>query len=102
MPIGTAKFRLYRPKIKVGVVESGDMAGNYIYDHGEPVLQQLFERTDAEIEMIKRFRNIDMPKTEWRDVPRHRVRTRRRCLAGRDEWGGRVLGQRRHDSAAGC
>lgn len=69
MPIGTVKFRLYRPKIKVGVVESGDMAGNYIYDHGEPVLQQLFERTDAEIEMIKRFRNIDMPKTEWRDVP---------------------------------
>ena len=45
------------------------MAGNYIYDHGEPVLQQLFERTDAEVEMIKRFRNIDMPKTEWRDVP---------------------------------
>lgn len=69
MPIPTTKLRWFRPKIQTGVVESGDMAGNKIYGYGELVLQQLWERTDAEIEMLKRLRNIDAAKTEWRDVP---------------------------------
>lgn len=69
MPIQTTQFRLFRPKIKAGVVESGSAEGNYVWEHGEPVLQQLWERTTAEIEMIKRFKGVDMPKTEWRDVP---------------------------------
>ena len=69
MPIRTTQLRLFRPKIKVGVVESGPAEGNYIWEHGEPVLQQLWERTDAEIEMIKRIKGVDVPKTEWLDVP---------------------------------
>lgn len=60
------KLRLFRPLEKLGQDPDG---GNYIWGNGEPVLQQLWERTDAEIDMLKRLRNIDAPKTEWRDVP---------------------------------
>lgn len=69
MPNKTMDFRWFRPRIKTGVVESGDLAGNYIWGLGEPVLQQRIERTDAEVEMHKRLRGVDVPKTFWTDVP---------------------------------
>jgi len=65
MPVPTMKLRIFRPLEKKGQADNG----NYIWDHGEPVLQQLWERTDAEIEMIKRIKGLDVPKQEWRDVP---------------------------------
>lgn len=68
MPTHTNRFRWFVPKVKIGVVQEGDMAGNYIWGDGEPILQQLMTRTDAEIEMIKRFRNIDVPKEKWVDI----------------------------------
>lgn len=51
MPNKTNNLRWFKPKIKVGVVQDGDLAGNYIWGHGEPILQQMMERTDAEVEM---------------------------------------------------
>lgn len=66
MPIRTMQLRIFRPLIKIG--QNPD-SGNYQWDHGEPVWQQLWERTDAEIEMIKHIKGIDVPKQEWRDVP---------------------------------
>lgn len=69
MPILTSRLRWFVPRIKVGVVQEGDLAGNYIWGDGEPVLEQLMERTDAEIEMFKRLRNEDVPKEKWIEVP---------------------------------
>lgn len=66
MPVPTMKLRIFRPLIKV---DQDPNNCNDRYSHGEPVWQQLWERTDAEIEMLKRLRNIDAPKTEWRDIP---------------------------------
>lgn len=66
MPIPTMKLRLFRPIEKLS--QDPD-SGNYVWDNGEPVLQQLWERTEAEIEMIKRIKGIDVQKYEWRDVP---------------------------------
>lgn len=68
MPTLTNRFRWFVPRIKVGVIEEGDFAGNKIWGDGEPVLQQLMVRTDAEIEMIKRFMNTDVPKEKWVDI----------------------------------
>lgn len=65
MPVPTMKLRIFRPLVKIGQADNG----NYIWDHGEPVWQQLWERTDAEIEMLKHIKGIDVPKQEWRDIP---------------------------------
>jgi len=66
MPIRTTELRIFRPKIKIG---QDAETGNNVWDHGEPVLQQRWERTQGEIEMLKHYRGIDAPKYEWRDVP---------------------------------
>ena len=66
MPIRTMKLRIFRPLIKTG---QNPETGNYQWDNGDPVLQQLWERTEAEIDMIKRIKGIDVPVYEWRDVP---------------------------------
>lgn len=64
----TMRLRWYRPLIRTGVVESGPAQGNYIREPGEPVLQQLWIRSDREIEIFKERRGVDLPKEEWIDV----------------------------------
>lgn len=69
MPVATNKFRLFREKIKTGVIQDGPLAGNYTWGHGEPVLQQLFTRTEAEVDMHLRLRGLAVPEQFWSDVP---------------------------------
>lgn len=65
MPLRTTELRIFRPKVKIGQQPE---TGEYIWGHGEPVLQQRWERTQRELEMLKYDKNIDAPKYEWRDV----------------------------------
>lgn len=72
MPILTNRLRWFIPRIKIGVVQEGPAEGNYIWGEGEPVLQQLMERTDAEIDMFLRLRNEVVVKEKWVDVQEYR------------------------------